>query len=158
MIRASRKFLTLPWAERWLLVQAMVALTFVTLALRMVGPGRCYRGLGRLAPIAGDDALTGVSAWRRALLMGRLVRVAANHGLVRANCLAQSMTVWWLLRWRRIPAELRIGVRKQQGLLEAHAWAEHQSRVLNDDADIARRFSPFAGTAGVFEPSGADLS
>ncbi|NCF29135.1 MAG: lasso peptide biosynthesis B2 protein [Gammaproteobacteria bacterium] len=158
MIRAIRKFLTLSRTERWLLVQAMVALTFVTLALRMVGPGCCYRGLGRLAPMADDGALTGASACRRASLMGRLVRVAANHGLVRANCLAQSMTVWWLLRWQRIPVELRIGVRKQQGLLEAHAWAEYQSRVLNDDADVALRFSPFAGTPGVFESPGADMS
>ena len=157
MIRASRKFLALPRAERWLLVKAMAALPLVTLALMTVGSRRCHQGLEQLTPMIGCGALTGTSACHRASRTGWLVRVAAIHGLVRGNCLAQSLTVWWLLRCQGISAELRIGVRKRQGRLEAHAWTEHRSRVLNDDADIGRRFAPFGGIRGVFERGGADL-
>jgi len=157
MIRASRKFLTLPQAERWLLVQAMAALPLVTLALMTVGFRRCHLGLAQLALITGCGVLTGPSACLRASRTGWLVRVASTHGLVRGNCLAQSMTVWWLLRRQGISAELRIGVRKQHGRLEAHAWAEHQRRVLNDNADIGRRFSPFGSVRGLLEYRGADL-
>ena len=157
MIRAGRKFLALPRAERWLLVQAMAALPLVTLALMAVGPRRCHQGLEQLTPMTGRGVLTATSACHRASRTGWLVRVAAIHGLVRGNCLAQSLTVWWLLRRQGISVELRIGVRKHQGRFEAHAWTEHQSRVLNDDADIGRRFAPLGGVRGVFEHGGTDL-
>ena len=157
MTRAVRKFLALPRVERWLLVQAMATLPLVTLALRTIGLKRCYRGLERLAPTAGGGLLTGTSACHRAMRTGWLVRVASIHGLVQGNCLAQSLTIWWLLRRQRIPAELRIGVRKQRGRLKAHAWMEYQSRVLNDDAGIGRRFSPFGGVRAIFEHCGTDI-
>ena len=155
--RAIRKFLALPRVERWLLIQAMAALPLVTLTLRTIGLKRCYRGLERLAPTAGGGLLTGASACHRAMRTGWLVRVASIHGFVRGNCLAQSLTIWWLLRRQRILAELRIGVRKQRGRLEAHAWMECQSRVLNDDAGIGRRFSPFGGVRAIFKHCGADI-
>jgi len=157
MTRAIRKFLELPRVERWLLIQAMAALPLVTLTLRTIGLKRCYRGLERLAPTAGGGLLTGTRTCHRATRTAWLVRVASIYGLVQGNCLAQSLTIWWLLRRQCIPAELRIGVRKRQGRLEAHAWMEHQSRVLNDDVGIRRRFSPFGGARGIFEHLGADI-
>ncbi|GMQ90428.1 MAG: hypothetical protein BMS9Abin10_0805 [Gammaproteobacteria bacterium] len=157
MTRAIRKFLALPRVERWLLVQAMAALPLVALTLRTIGLKRCYRALERLAPMAGGGLLTGASACHRATQTGWLVRVASIYGLVQGNCLAQSLTIWWLLRRQRIPAELRIGVRKRQGRLEAHAWMEHNSRVLNDDVEIGRRFAAFGGARGIFEHLGADI-
>ena len=157
MMRAIRKFLALPGAERWLLVQAMAALPLVTLILVTLGPRRCYLALARLAPITVGGALSATSAGRRASRTAWLVRVASIHGLVKGNCLGQSLTVWCLLRRQGIPASLRIGVRIRHGRLEAHAWTEHRSRVLNDDADVGRRFSPFDDVHGVFERRSAEL-
>jgi hypothetical protein len=158
MTRAIRKILALPRTERWLLVQAVATLPLVMLALRTIGLARCHRALERLAPRGGGGARTGASARLRATRTGWLVRIASIHGLAGGGCLAQSLTIWWLLRRQRICAELRIGVRKRQGRLEAHAWMEHQSRVLNDDAEIGRRFSPFGGAGGILERRGADIS
>jgi len=158
MTRAIRKFLALPRIERWLLVQAMAALPLVTLTLRTIGLKRCYLGLERLAPTAGGSVLTGTRACHRATRTAWLVRVASTYGFVQGSCLAQSLTIWWLLRRQRVPGELRIGVRKQQGRLEAHAWIEHRSWVLNDDAGIGRRFSPFGGAREILDRRGAEVS
>jgi len=157
MTRVIRKFLALPWAERWLLMQAMAALPLVTLTLMTVGPRRCYQDLARLTPIAPGGALTVTNADHRASRTAWLVRIASLHGLAKGSCLAQSLTVWFLLRRQGIPASLRIGVRLQHGRLEAHAWTEHRNRVLDDDADIGRRFSAFGGVGGVLEHRGAEL-
>ena len=156
MSRAIRRFQALPWIDRWILIQAAAALPLVTFTLMTVGARRCYLALERLAPINGDCLLTGTSDRHRASQTGWLVRVASTHGLVRGNCLAQSLTLWWLLRRQGISTELRIGVRKQQGRIEAHAWTEYQSQILNDDEDIAKQFSPFGGVGGVFEHRSAD--
>lgn len=61
------------------------------------------------------------------------VAAAANHGLYAGNCLKRSMTLWFLLRRRGIPAELRIGSRITKGKFEAHAWVQSGEAVLNDN-------------------------
>ena len=158
MTRTIRRILALPRVERWLLFQAAVTLLLVTLSLRTLGPRRCYHGLARLSPMTGRGLLTGEHARHRATRMGWLVGVASGHGLVRANCLTQSLTLWWLLRRQRILTDLCIGVRKHRGRLQAHAWMEHQGRVLNDDPEVCRRFAPFDGVSGAFERRGVEFS
>lgn len=156
MTPATRKFLALSWSERWLLVQAVSTLPLLTFAIAMLGPRRCYRGLACITPMVDESAFSEASACLQASRTGRLVRIASRRGPVRGSCLVQSMTVWWLLRRQRIPAELRIGVRKRSGRLEAHAWTEHRGSILNDDADVAERYVPFRCVRGVFEPRGLE--
>jgi hypothetical protein len=63
--------------------------------------------------------------------------------LYRATCLPRSLALWWLLRRRGIAADLRIGVRKEGGRFEAHAWTEWRGTVLNDGDDVGERFAVF---------------
>ena len=54
--------------------------------------------------------------------------------------------LWWLAARRGIPAELRIGARKQAGRFEAHAWVEMGNVVLNDSGEAHLHFAPFDGS------------
>ena len=45
----------------------------------------------------------------------------------RRTCLTRSAVLYHLLRSGGIPVELRIGVQKRDGVLEAHAWLEAPS-------------------------------
>ena len=80
----------------------------------------------------------------KAVSIARAVKLAANHGPYRANCLKQSLVIWWLLQRHGVESTLRIGVRKNAAVLEAHAWVECLGQPLNDVPDIHQRFSPFA--------------
>ncbi len=80
---------------------------------------------------------------RFAEVVAQLISSAARHSLFAANCLPQSLVLWWMLRREGIEAELRIGVRKERQTMEAHAWVELFGQVLNDQADVERRFAPF---------------
>ena len=62
--------------------------------------------------------------------------------LPRANCLVESLTLWWELRRSGLAADLRVGVRLIDGRLESHAWVEYDGRVLNDAGRIARLYTP----------------
>jgi hypothetical protein len=55
------------------------------------------------------------------------------------------LTLWWLLRIQGIDSDIRIGVRKGTRL-EAHAWVEINSTVVNDRSDIGCDFVPFTGS------------
>jgi len=73
-----------------------------------------------------------------------MVDAAGREMWPRTRCLERSLAAWWLLRWQRLPASLRIGVRKDDGVLQAHAWLEISGTVLNDSAEIYRGYTAFA--------------
>ena len=118
-----------PW-ERWLLLRLCLLLPAVGAALRLLGFRRTQTLLARLSPAAADqDPQETTLRSDEAQRIARLVRIASNHGPYRATCLRQSLMLWWLLRRRSLPAELRIGVRKDTEL-QAHAWVEHGGEPL----------------------------
>ncbi len=128
----------LTWAERRLLLQALLLLPLNGLALWLVGFRRWHAVLSRSAR---PGALVEGNTEGRPI--ARLVDAAARHGIYRAPCLPRSLVLWWLLRRRGIAADLRIGVRKEAGQFEAHAWVESCGVALNDGADVSERFAPF---------------
>jgi hypothetical protein len=144
-----RKFLGLSPAERHLFLAATLLLPAVALALRLVGLRRCQAVLTRLAPKGRSAAPPG-----RAAAAARMVLAASRHAPCRADCLRRALVLWWLLRRAGLPGELRLGVRKRDGQLEAHAWVEHGGRPLEDCAD-EHPFVPFAGPLSLPLPRGS---
>jgi hypothetical protein len=149
-MRRREQWRSLAPAERRLLPWLAALLPLVGAALRLLGYHRTRALLERLSrppqrPIPADPGATTTADTAQRL--ARLVGIAANHGPYRATCLRQSLALWWLLRRRGIPAELRIGVRKQQGELQAHAWVEHQGQALNDGQGVSKTYAAFQPSA-----------
>jgi len=71
------------------------------------------------------------------------INAAANHHLRKPTCLRRSLTLKRMLQRRRIPTDLRIGIRKNSSQIDAHAWIEHAGIVVNDSPDIATSYSQF---------------
>jgi hypothetical protein len=67
---------------------------------------------------------------------------ARRYGLYAGNCLSQSLVLWWRLRRRGIDARLQLGAKMNADGFAAHAWVEHQGRVLNDTQDVSARYAP----------------
>lgn len=134
-----RTFLGLSPAERHLFLTAALLLPAVALALRLVGLKRSQAALARLVPMGRPAAAPG-----RAAAAARMVLAASRYAPCRADCLRRSLVLWWLLRRAGFPAELRIGVRKRDGQLEAHAWVESGGLTLDQGTDD-HPFVPFAG-------------
>lgn len=141
MRRQVRGFFGLNAFERRLLLSAFVLLPSTVVGLRLWGFKRWYSwlqwsgqwGCRRLAA-------TEMHTVRRTLLLLRLVIRYAPH---RGNCLSQSLTLWWLLQQQGLAGELRIGVRQQDGMLQAHAWIEYGGQPLNDSLDVHTRYAVF---------------
>lgn len=134
----------LSWPERLLLVQATVALPAVAALIRIKGLRRCQALLARLTPaVNGSGSEACGSAETRARTVVKVVTAAAAHGPYRANCLQQSVTLWWLLRRRGLESELRIGTRKEDGRFGAHAWVEFSGCALNESRDVGVRYTVF---------------
>ena len=124
---------------------ASLVACFATLAatrgsLKLAGFRRTVRWAQRLGrftdPVADRD---GVAEQARG------VAVAAAFFPGRAICLEQSLALYVLLRRRRIPAVLRIGV--QPYPFAAHAWVEIDGNPVYENEDDLLKFVAFPGVA-----------
>jgi Transglutaminase-like superfamily len=140
-----QKFRALSREDRWLLLQALVLLPVAKRALRLSGLRYLTRSTAGHEPPGAQRAA-------EAQRVTRMVAAAARNGPWQATCLEQSVVLLWLLGRRGIPAQLRIGVRKQLEALEAHAWVESGGVVLNDSADVSERYRPFEGDLAALVP------
>jgi hypothetical protein len=139
-----RRFFGLLPADRKALLGAFFLLPLTAAGLRLIGYRRWRwffeSRLPRPSSVgfhrAGDPSDTA----RRA---ARMVDAAAREGLRSGTCLERSLVLWWLLRRRGIPAELRIGALKNASIFEAHAWVELDGAVINDAGEVHRHYAPF---------------
>ena len=140
------KFRRLSRADRALVLRALAILPATALGLRLIGLKRVQAALGLLSPARpAIDASDAAAIARR---VARWVAAAARQGPYRAKCLPTALALQSMLRRHGIEADLRLGVRRWSGRLEAHAWVEHRGEPLIDAADVAERFPAFAEAIG----------
>jgi hypothetical protein len=129
-----RKIARLSYHDYLVLGETIAFAIPVELGLRLVGFDRLVRRLGRVGRVRQPVMLDGERA-------ARLVEAVSRLYPFNPTCLKKSLVLFWMFRRRGLPADLRIGVRKVSGELEAHAWIEQEGRVLFDE-DTARDFAP----------------
>ncbi len=77
----------------------------------------------------------------RARLLAIAVDTASMHRVVDVTCLRRSLVLWWLMRWLRLPSDVRLAFRlTPDGHADGHAWVEHHGRVINDLPDVAAQY------------------
>ena len=123
---------------------ALTILPAVTLFLKLFGYKRLLGWLDRTSPPVSHTVKSkaGPEQARMIERYARAVALAASRGPVFGTCLSRSLTLQWLLRWRQIEADLCIGVRRQAGVFEAHAWLERNGIVINDRPEVQQEFVP----------------
>ncbi|PYT88309.1 MAG: lasso peptide biosynthesis B2 protein [Acidobacteria bacterium] len=142
MLESLRRFSALERPAQMLFLRALAMLPLVSLSLRLRGfqPTRStlQRTLARRTPQVDSDSLN-----MKMVLAAHMVNAADRHGLVHPSCLAKSLTLWWLLGRQGISSRLRIGIRKQNDQLEAHAWVEREGVALNEPEERHHHYAAF---------------
>ena len=141
-MRCLNKFLALSGAKRLLLLRAFALLWTLRLAL-WVMPYRSVkeRVVRASAPRGSDERLSPDDiAW--------CVDTAGRFVVGDGNCLVHSLTAQVLFGRRGIEHRVRIGVAKDShGQLEAHAWVEHEDRIIIGGVG-AERFAALSASQG----------
>ena len=141
-----RKLRALTLREWRLLLVAVVMLPVVALSLRLAGYNRTKKLLSEF--ISKKTHHKNSQQPGQAKVIARMVFIAARYGPYRANCLKQSMVLWWLLGRRGLESEIRFGIRK--GLEEefgAHAWVEYEGINLIDSEALQEQVAQFEKSA-----------
>lgn len=137
-----QKFFLLPRDDQLLFFQAGFLLMVIRLALWLLPFPDLIRLTARRkrprnSPLHDDPARVNKIAWA--------VKSAAPC-IPRATCLTQALAAQSLLKSRGIPAELRIGVAKdERGQFQAHAWISIDDRIIIGEAGH-ENYVPFGST------------
>lgn len=123
MLRQWRQWMALPLADRMTTMAMAVALRAISLGLSLFGYVRMRRCLERMS---GRNAIRDATPddVADAQRLARLATIAGTHGPFEATCLRQSLLLLFLLRRRQLAPELMLGVRRQDGAFDAHAWVQ----------------------------------
>jgi hypothetical protein len=141
LVRKGRTWTQLSWKERSLLLQALILLPLVTLSLKLWGMRRTQSLLAKLPQQT--RSVPSAVLLPKVEKTARMVRISARYSVLWTNCLKKSLVLWFLLRRQGIESELRIGVRRDQGEFQAHAWVEYEGIVLNDTQNVRQKFAMF---------------
>lgn len=126
-----RRLLSFNRADVLLLAQAWAALMAVDLGVRLASFDAVQRAIDRRLRTRGANTPERLQ---------RFVRLAARHHLWPMACLPQALALRWLLVREGFQAIVLIGVRKDRGQVEAHAWVELNGQPLGEGADVRQRF------------------
>jgi hypothetical protein len=106
-----------------------LAILFFRASLKTLGFGRTLGVYRRLAKVRTATAEVPSPRDERVRAVEESISSAAALFPGRAGCLERSLSMGLLLRWRRVPAEIKIGV--QPFPFYAHAWVEVAGERLN---------------------------
>ena len=130
------RFRSLPPSDRSLFLIALLAIASVRMGMWLTSFQRVHRPLARIARPTGSPDPTPGEADRIGWAVGSAARFVPG-----ATCLPQALAAEAILRRRGHPADLRLGVKRSDDGVEAHAWVESYGRVIVGDGDLDR-FEP----------------
>jgi hypothetical protein len=107
--------------DRRLLIEALALLCWARLLIRVVPFRWIAPHLGR--PMAESPVDVGDAPRQLALRVAWAVQAVAHHVPLGFACLPQAVAAKWMLRRRRLPSTLYLGLQRQKEYATtAHAW------------------------------------
>ncbi|WP_026733938.1 lasso peptide biosynthesis B2 protein [Fischerella sp. PCC 9605] len=145
-MRRLHKLLRLGAGERNLLVTTLILLGGVRLGLWLLP----FRNLLKLLEKISQPSRRSHSPNQVTLSKIIWAVNAVTRCMPGVKCLARALTTHVIMNQYGYASQLRIGVAKTElGKLEAHAWIEHQGRVVIGNLSDLYRFIPLPSLEGV---------
>ena len=143
-MRRRDKLRLLSWQQRWVLLYAFLLMNAIRLSLWLFPFGKVRRQLDVIsATWVCDEKTSSVSV----SFIVWAVSVAGYYAPGGAKCLVRALTTELLLNRYGYVHKLHIGVAKGSSqTLEAHAWVEHQGRVIVGKLSDLSRFKLLSAT------------
>lgn len=129
-------YLKLDWRTKWLVIQTFV-LCGIVRALILLIPFKKFRPyLGTYNTDSRQEE--DMEAYHQARKIGQVISMASHYTPWESKCLVQAIVAQYLLKRRKIPTTLYLGVAKgSEGGLKAHAWLRCGQLIVTGDG--ARR-------------------
>ena len=136
-MKALNQWLRISWADRWLLVEAITFLSLVRLAIKLVPFSRLAPYLGE--PVSMPDIELSQTTEALVKRIAWAINIMAKYIPWTPSCLEKSMAAKRILRRRKIPSTLYLGVAKSNpNEFDAHAWLQSGTVIVTGEVDHER--------------------
>ncbi len=133
MINGFAKFVRLSPEERTVLVRAFALLVLVRCSLWLISFATLQRTVASISRSPRKEPAFPISR-------GIWAICTAGRYVPRATCLTQALAAQVLLGRAGIPTSVKIGVAKENGKFDAHAWLESDGKVLLGGGEANSRY------------------
>jgi Transglutaminase-like superfamily len=159
MWKLLHRFSRLDHRSRALFLRGVVLISLVSISLRFRGfratQGTLRRRLRATVNSAASSKSAPLPVSDDVARIVRMMQAATRHSFGSPNCLEVSLVLWYLLNRRGMPSAIRIGTRKIDGRLEAHAWVERNGVALNEFDQAHLHYAPFDAAFSSLADTGA---
>ncbi len=115
------RFLRANGPDQRLTVEAFATLCWARFVIRVLPFRWVAPHLGR--PMAESPVVVGATDRQQARRIHWVVQAIARHAPLKFVCLPQAIAAKWMLRRRRVPSTLYLGLKREgESDLTAHAW------------------------------------
>jgi hypothetical protein len=152
-------FMCRSWSDRRLLIEALALLCWARLLIRIVPFRWIAPCLGR--PMAESPVDVGDAQRQLALRVAWAVQAVARHVPLGFVCLPQAVAAKWMLRRRRLPSTLYLGLQRQKECAAtAHAWLRVGDLILTGRREsslhtVVATFAEETPSTGRTQPGGS---
>ncbi len=129
-----RRFLQLPFQDKFFLVKTLMVVTLVRVLLWSL-PFKRLVQIKRVVPRVEHHINRNSGFDYSPQRIVQAVRVTSRY-VPRATCLTQALATQWLLADLGHTSQLRLGVSKDLADLKAHAWLEMDGQVIIGDEGL----------------------
>ncbi|MBW4566620.1 MAG: lasso peptide biosynthesis B2 protein [Tolypothrix carrinoi HA7290-LM1] len=139
------KFFRMGASDRQLLIMTLILLATIRLGLWLMPFGTLLKLIAKISRQSDRLQVTQVSVRK----ISWAVKAVSRY-MPGVKCLARALTTQVLMNRNGHSCELRIGVAKgEKGILEAHAWIEHEGLIVMGYLTDLSRFMPLPSLEGV---------
>jgi len=133
-----------PWrpADLFMAVRILVKMLLVRIHLSMFDYDATSRLVARRVERSSLKTAVTESDQQFANHVGLIANGLSRRVPFETKCLVRSLAVWWELRKKGLPAELKLGVAKKDAFA-AHAWVELVGSPVTDTADMISEYAAF---------------
>jgi hypothetical protein len=122
--------------------EALCVLTLATLAQRLAPFRYLALTLGQSQREQPDSASPQIA--NLSLRVARGIEYTASRLPWHTTCLVRAVAAKWMLRRRRVPSTLYLGVRRSGPGLSAHAWLRAGSSIITGGVEESAAYPPVA--------------
>jgi hypothetical protein len=134
-----RKFFALGLSDQWLLVRCLVLVALIRLGLNTLTLAAVQQ---RLRPWMTPERRKRSRDMQKTEMDHLMWAIRqASRCVPQATCLTQALAAQVMLGREGCPTQLRLGVTREQGEFQAHAWVECGGRVIIGDHGALGKFT-----------------
>ena len=128
LVNKVRKFLKVSWTDKMMIIEAVFLTGIIRFSILFVA----FSKIAKLSGKYNKDSVFSINNKQISIgnRIGLVVQIVSKYTPWESKCLVKALTAQTMLRIRKIPSTVYLGVAKDDKKLVAHAWLRCGENII----------------------------